>query len=147
MIDPSHIGATFPPFSYEISRVKIDELATATGDSNPVYHDLAAAQASGFLDLPAPPTLPTLFSFWAHPPLLNRLAEIGANLARVLHTEEEYEYLAPICAGDTVTGTMRIANVRSRRGMDLVYLETTYMNQRGETAVLARSMLIVQHER
>lgn len=144
MVDPSHIGTVFPPFSYEVERSKIRELAGALGDPNPLYRDVEAARSAGFADLPAPPTLPTLFSFWADPPLLARLAQIGVEMARVLHAEEEYEYHAPVHAGDTIHGVVKIANIRSRRGMDMVNLEMIYTNQRDEVVVVARTMMIVR---
>jgi acyl dehydratase len=146
MIDPSFVGMTFPPFSYEVDRAKIRELAAATGDQNPLYRDLAAAQAAGFPDLPAPPTLPTLFGFWPSTSLLDHLRTIGVELRRVLHGEEEYEYHRPVFPGDIMTGAMTITNIRSRKTMDLVTLETTYTNQRGELAVVAKTLMIVRND-
>ncbi len=144
MIDPAIVGTTFPPFQYAVERSKIRELAAALGDPNPIYRDVEAARAAGYPDLPAPPTLPTLFSFWAEPPLLSRLETLGVDLPRVLHGEEEYEYRRPVYAGDTITGTMTVTNVRARRGMEFLSLETTYVNQHGETVVIARTLMIVR---
>lgn len=143
-IDPARVGTVFPAFSYEVERSKIRELAAALGDANPLYHDVEAARAAGFPDLPAPPTMPTLFSFWSEPPMLARLAELGVELARVLHAEEEYEYHAAVYAGDTIIGVMKLVSARSRRGMEIVNLETSYSNQRGAVVAVARTMMIVR---
>ncbi len=47
-INPEYAGRTFEPSGpYEVSRVKIAEFATAIGDTSPLCHDRAAAQAAG----------------------------------------------------------------------------------------------------
>ncbi len=37
MFDASKIGQSFPPFTIEVERGKVRELALAIGDENPVY--------------------------------------------------------------------------------------------------------------
>jgi acyl dehydratase len=144
MLDPTLIGTMFPAVNYEISRAKIRELARALGDPNPIYHDLAAAQAAGYPDLPLPPTFATLFGFWPSESLLDRLIELGVELRQVLHTEEEYEYLAAIYAGETVTGVTTITNLRSRREMEFINLTTNYTNQRAEPVLIAHTTMLVR---
>ena len=65
----------------------------------------------------------------------------------MLHGEQEFEYLRPVYAGDTLTARGRISNVEKRPGkrggeMTLVTLETEYKNQRGEVCLYARSTII-----
>ncbi len=47
MFDKNLLGHSFPPFTFELSQIKIHELALAIGDTNPIYHDRSAAQAIG----------------------------------------------------------------------------------------------------
>ena len=47
MFDTSKVGQSFPPFTVEVERCKIHELALAVGDPNPIYHDRDAAQQAG----------------------------------------------------------------------------------------------------
>ena len=46
MFDKSKIGYSFPPFTIEVERGKIRELALAIGDDNPIYQSREAAQAA-----------------------------------------------------------------------------------------------------
>ncbi|MBV9709868.1 MAG: MaoC family dehydratase N-terminal domain-containing protein [Ktedonobacteraceae bacterium] len=148
MFDKSHIGESFPPFTIEVERCKISELALAIGDDNPVYHSREAAQAEGFKDVPLFPTAPTIFSFWGNTRQGDHLEQVGIKMARVLHGEEEYEYLAPIYPGDILTGTTTIVDGKTRQlkdgSMDIVTLETRYTNQDKQPVLVARTMAIVR---
>ena len=118
MFDQSKLGHSFPPFTIEVERGKIHELALAIGDENPIYHDRNIAQTMGYRDVPLPPTAPTIFSFWGNTQLWQQLASVGINVMRVLHGEEEYEYLSPIYPNDTITGVATIIDGKTRRGKD-----------------------------
>lgn len=149
MFDTSKVGQTFPPFTVEVYRNKIDELTTAIGDPNPIYHSREAAQAAGYPDVPLSPTSPTLFNFWGNRNGGRNLASVGINLARVLHGEEEYEYLAPIYPGDVLTGVSKIVEGRHRAGrdgssMDIVTTETSYTNQHNQLVLKARTTIVVR---
>ena len=146
MIDPALVGTSFPAVSYSVDRAKIRELAAAIGDPNPLYYDLAAARAAGFPDLPAPPTLPTLFAFWPSPSVLDLLAQLGIELRQILHGEEEYVYGAPVYAGDTISGFTKLVSARARRTMEFITLETVYTNQRGQHAATAKTLMIARHD-
>src|SRR5690606_25589971 len=70
-------------FEVPIERGKIREFARATGSANPAYDGPDAV---------IPPTfLTTAGNFWATPADLPT-GELGFELARVLHGEEEYEF-------------------------------------------------------
>jgi acyl dehydratase len=144
MFDKSKIGTSFPPFSIEVERGKIHELALAIGDNNPIYHSREAAQAAGYKDVPLFPTAPTMFSFWGHTERANRLASTGLNVTRILHGEEEFEYLAPIYPGDTLTGMTKIVDGKTRGTMDVLVTETRYTNQNNQPVLVARTMLLVR---
>jgi acyl dehydratase len=144
MFDKSKIGHSFPPFTIEVERVKIRELALAIGDDNPIYQSGEAAQAAGYPDVPLYPTAPTIFNFWGNSKMEEQMASIGINFMRVLHSEEEYQYLAPINAGDTLTGVTTIIDGKSRQGMDIVTLEVRYTNQHNQPVLTTREMLVVR---
>lgn len=148
MFDKEKVGYSFPAFTITIERGKIHELALAIGDENPIYHDPAAAKAAGYDDLPLPPTAPTIFTFWGNTQLWEQLASVGINVARVLHGEEEYEYVAPIAANDTLTGVTTIVDGKTRRtregSMDILTTETRYTNQHQQHVLSAKTMFIVR---
>ena len=71
----------------------------------------------------------------------------GLDNRYVLHGEEEYEYFAPVLAGDVLTCKARISDAYEKAGkrggkMTFVVFEYTYFNQRGEKALVSRSTLI-----
>jgi Acyl dehydratase len=149
MFDKEKLGYSFPPFLITLERGKIHELAAAIGDENPLYHDVAAAKAAGYQDIPLSPTGPTMFTFWGNTQLWEQLRGVGINVMRILHGEEEYEYLAPIQPGDTLTGVTTIVDGKSRRGkdgssMDVVTTETSYTNQEHVLVLRAKTVFVVR---
>ena len=148
MFDISKIGQSFPSFTIEVEAYKMHEFALAIGDDNPIYHNRAAAQATGYPDIPLFPTAPTIFWFWGNTELVNQLASIGIDFTRVLHSGEEYHYLAPIYPGDTLTGIMKVADGKVlRQGgipTQIVILEINYTNQHGHHVLKARETLAVR---
>lgn len=149
MFDTSKIGQSFPPFTVEVERCKIHELNLALGDDNPIYHSREAAQAAGYKDVPLSPTAPTMLSFWGNTRLGGQLMSVGIQVMRILHGEEEYEYLAPIYPGDTLTGVTRIAEGKSRQGrdgssMDILTTETRYTNQQDQEVLKTRTTIVVR---
>jgi len=148
MFDTSKVGQSFPPFTIEVERCKIHELALAIGDDNPIYHSREAAQEAGYSDVPLFPTAPTMFSFWGNTKFGRNLVDLGVNPMAILHGEEEYEYLAAINPGDTLTGVTTLVDGKTRKGqtgsMDILTLETRYTNQHDKTVLVARTVAIVR---
>jgi hypothetical protein len=88
---------------------------------------------------------------WTHnrwPSGAQRMSEMaGLDNRYVLHGEEEYEYFAPVLAGDVLTCKARVSDAYEKAGkrggkMIFVVFEFTYFNQRGEKALVSRSTLI-----
>jgi acyl dehydratase len=149
MFDKSKVGQSFPPFTIEVQRNKIHELTTAIGDGNLIYHSRAAAQAAGYDDVPLFPSAPTIFSFWGNTNFGSELSKAGINVMRILHGEEEYEYLAPIHPGDTLTGVTTIIDGKNRQGkdgssMDILTTETRYTNQQNQPVLNTRTTIVVR---
>src|SRR5262249_47700438 len=131
MFDTSKIGHTFPPFTFTIESSKLRELALAIGDDNPIYQSKPAAQQSGYQNIPLLPTTGPILLFRENTHYVEQLAELGLDSSRLLHREEEYEYLAPIHPGETLTGVMTILDGATRKGpadtiIDLVTIQLRY---------------------
>ncbi|MFO7250128.1 MAG: MaoC family dehydratase N-terminal domain-containing protein [Actinomycetes bacterium] len=107
------IGRSYPaPEPYEVSRVKIKEFALAIGDENPIYLNREAARAAGHPDVVAPPTFPIVFTLTGASEALAD-PEFGLNFAMVVHGEQRFEYQRPIYAGDVLSHTSTIMDIRS----------------------------------
>ncbi len=142
-MNKGEIGNTGTPVTMHVERGKIREFARAIKDDNPIYFDEAyATHAAG--GIVPPPTFTMTLGFWddgRSRPLLTY------DVRRLLHGEQEFEYLAPIHAGDVLTATAHVADVYEKAGsrggtMTFGVLETTFTNQRGEKVLLSRSTLI-----
>ncbi len=150
MFDSSQIGQSFPPFTIEVERGKVQEVALAIGDDNPIYQSREAAQAVGYADVPLVPTFPTVFAFWGNTQKMQQQASLGIELKRVLHGEEAYEYLAPIAPGDTLTGVMTLIDAKTTQGrgggpsMEIITFETRYTNQHGTPVLTDREVVILR---
>jgi len=143
MLDPALKGKTSAPSVYEMSREKIREYAQAIGETNPIYFDVASARAQGYPDLVCPPTGASIFALR---PIMDLLLEPGSNInvARLVHGEQEYEFVAPVFAGDTLTTVATITDVYSRGNLDFILFETVSRNQHGQTAVIGRANMIIR---
>jgi acyl dehydratase len=150
MFDKSKIGQSFAPFTYEVQSNKIHELTTAIGDNNPIYHSQEATQKAGFSAVPISPTAPTMFSLWGDQRRGTNMKDAGIDVARILHGEEEYEYLAPIYPNDVLTGTTTLMDGKTRLGsdgrtMDILTMETRYINQQQKHVLTSKTTIVVRN--
>jgi acyl dehydratase len=149
-LDKSYVGHTFEPFTFEVDKSKIRELAQALGDDNPIYYDDEAARAAGLPGIVAPPTFPTLFKMWGEGGSSPHIKTLGGNVLRLLHGEESYEYFGYISPGDLITGQTKVVSIDEKKGrssrLDIVKLQTDYRNQRDELVVVGRTTIVIRGE-
>ncbi|MCM3766195.1 MaoC family dehydratase N-terminal domain-containing protein [Neobacillus niacini] len=129
------VGIHFEPFTFEIEKGKIKEFAMAIGDANPCY------QAGEAL----PPTFATVIEMWGGTDFIELAEKLELELPKVLHGEQEYEYLGKIKVGERVTGVTSVTNAISKENMDLIKLETHYKNEAGELVLISRNTVIERH--
>ncbi len=155
MADKTKVGKVFPPYIFEVEKGKIAEFAMAVSQKEsksqvkPIYVDSGAAKAAGYKDVIPTSTFQTCFLLWGGGGLIPMLQEVGIDLIRLLHGEEEYEYLLPIHPGDVMTGVTRVVEMydKEKKGkpgkfMEFTVLEAEIRNQRGELAIRARTTLV-----
>lgn len=120
-IDRSVIGTVLPETTLLVDRSRLRLFAKATGTTDPVYTDIGAARAAGHPDLPVPPTfLCALHN--EQPDPLSWIADLGVDLARVLHGEQSFEYRSMAYAGQYLTARSRITDVYRKKGGALEFL-------------------------
>jgi len=141
-LDASIVGKTFASAApYQVGREKIREFASAIGDSNPAYHDVNAAQALGYRDLVAPPTFGFILQMKAMELALFD-PSVGVELSRVIHGEQKFDYARPIVAGDEITVTPTIEEVKSRPGMDMITIRGDLTDAAGDAVGSLRSVIV-----
>jgi acyl dehydratase len=141
-LNPDFIGKTYPDTPpYAIGREKLREFANAIGDSSPVFHDLEAARALGYSDLPAPPTFAFAVTMRAMATAMFD-PELGLNYALVVHGEQGFEYRRPLQAGDDVVVKSFIADIGSRGRNEFLVTQADVVTLDGELVVSTRSVIV-----
>jgi hypothetical protein len=132
--------ATEPETNWVVERGKISEFARAC---------LNVSAAHDGPEAIAPPTFPQTLSFWRM--RQNRPREAGRegmDMRRVLHGEQEFEYLRPLRAGDVLTTSSRVKDQYEKEGkrggtMKFVVTETVFKDQHGEIVAYSRGTSIL----
>jgi acyl dehydratase len=129
-VNAALVGKVSPPETFRLDPDRVAAFATAIGH-----------RGDG-----VPPTLLTA------PELAAGLArvvvdpELGLDLARVLHGEQEYRWERPLSAGETVTAAATIEAVRSKGGVGFLVLRTEFRDAAGAIVAVGRSTLIERVE-
>lgn len=142
MIDKQFIGKQLPSFRTVAEAGRLRFFAKAIGETNPVYFDESAAHDAGHPGLPLPPTF--LFSLEFEQPDTSWRDEIGIELPRILHGEQQFTYHRVAYAGDVLLFESRIADIYDKKGgaLEFVVRETRVTNQRGEHVADLRSVIV-----
>lgn len=146
MIDKRFIGHAFAPFSAQVEAGRLRFFAKATGQTDPVYSDEAAARAAGLPALPVPPTF--LFCLEMEAPDPAAIRELlGMDYRSLLHGEQGFTYHAPAYAGDTLTFRQCIEDIYDKKGgaLEFVVRKTDVTNQRGERVAELRCVTVVRN--
>ncbi|MFB8240707.1 MaoC family dehydratase N-terminal domain-containing protein [Kitasatospora purpeofusca] len=143
-LDPSFIGRTYPPTEpYEVGREKIREFAVAVGDTNPVYRDPEAAKALGHPDVIAPPTFPIVLTMRASGQVVQD-PELGLDYSRVVHGDQKFSYTRPVRAGDRLTVSVTVDNIKSLAGNDVLTVRGEVADESGEHVVTSVMTLVAR---
>lgn len=151
MIDrDKHIGQASESRTVEVERGFLRFFAEATGETDPVYFDDAAALAAGFRALPAPPTY--LFSLNMSVPakigaVLDPVNGMGVDMSRILHGEQSFTYHRPICAGDRLTLVTTTRDIYAKKGgaLEFVVQDTTAHDENGVLVAEMESVTVVRN--
>ncbi len=141
------IGRESPPVTYEVDNLGCRQFARSVGYTDPVFYDEDYAKSHGHRGIVAPA------GFLGHP-VYNparpargpEMPGLNIPLKRVLNGGTDVEYFGEICAGDVLTGTMKVSDLQEREGkmgpMIIVSTETTFKNKAGATLAIMRGTAI-----
>ena len=146
LLDRSALGKTSAPTLNEVERGAIRRFAESLGDGNPVYFDADYARASGLPNVMAPPTFPLSFHTGSD------LREVlGVPLRSLITAECGFEYERPICAGDRLLVTSRVAEVSERPGatgrVEVAVLEDEGRDEEGRLVYRLRRTFVVRGQK
>ena len=154
-IDPRHVGRRYGPFRNTICAEHIRAFTiavsggvpgyswTAQGDPPPGSLDGDAAGRSPDGALVAPPTFGVTFAMKPFA-LACSDPELGLDLLRLLHAEQEFEHGAPVRPGDELSTVGEIVEIRSRGSLDFLTVRSETTNGAGERVLVARWSAVVR---
>lgn len=128
-IDRRHLGYALPPFTVEVTPARIALFRKAIGAD------------AGAPDV-APPTF--MKAVEGEQNSSRRILEaLGVDLKRVLHAEQQFDYLGPIRAGDALTVQRTVTDLYDKKNgaMDFIVIESTVSH--AERGLLGRSRQVV----
>ena len=147
------IGVESEAWTHEVTTTSVRAFARGVGYTDLVYYDEPAARAAGYRSLPCPPTylgtavfIPGQCSDTFSGPKQSG-PSLDHGLPNLLDGGTETEYLADICAGDTLRVSSKISDLTVREGrstgqMLIVTRETKVVNQNRELVALQRGQAI-----
>jgi len=141
------IGKESEPVTIEVDKTAVRMFARAVGYKDLIFYDEQYAKSKGYRSLPVP------MGFLGHPIYRpdrpSRPAYVMAfqtPYQRVLNGGTDIEYYEPICAGDVLTTTTKVADIVERTGsigpMLVIISEITCRNQAGKPVATFRGTLI-----
>ncbi|WP_029090285.1 FAS1-like dehydratase domain-containing protein [Brevibacterium album] len=141
-------GASYSlPQPYEVSREAIAEFARAVGAENPAHFDAEAARGLGYADVVAPATFPVIPSQRCEGIYISS-PEAGIDYSRVVHGQEQFEYVRPVVAGDRLAATTHVDGLREAGGNAMITTRTELSDaESGDLVVTVTSTIVVRGEK
>jgi acyl dehydratase len=136
------IGQDVLSYKFTVETGKIREFVQAIGDTNPVYVNCDVAKAHGYKDIVAPPTFGILMDMWGGNMFEAMCQSLGLQAVKTLHGGQEYNYFDEINPGDVITAHMRVSSVSEKESMNIINLDTDYINQYGKKVLQCRETTI-----
>jgi acyl dehydratase len=131
---------TSPALTWVVEAGKIAEFARAVLNPSPAHEGDDAV---------ASPTFPQSMALWRAraPRPESGTGRGGLDMRRVLHGEQEFEYVRPLRPGDVLTATSHVKDRFEKEGkrggtMTFIVSETVFRDQSGEIVAYSRGTTI-----
>ena len=146
-IDRALVGKEYPAFVVTAERGKIKAFARAIGDLNQNYVDDDIGGASAWGDIIAPPTFAITFRDESAD-TGTLLKDLGVDISRILHGEQEFELHRPLTPGETFLCRPKITDIYEKSGrsgpMAFVVRETYVTDKTNELVATLRGVTVVR---
>lgn len=133
MPDSSHVGRSYRAAGQVVEVERAASFARAIAGRDPVYDEGSV-----------PPTFAAVYLMF---PALGQIfgdAEVGINLAGLIHGEQGFTFHQPVKPGDVVDSEATIASVDEKRGMTFVGVDMQSKRQDGTPVCSGRALLIIR---
>jgi N-terminal half of MaoC dehydratase len=122
-------GREYDPVTVELDPEHVAAFAWAIG----------ADPAAG-----VPPTYAAVYSLGVTAPQLFGDDEAAIDFGKLLHAEQEFEWMRHPSVGDSVTSRARVSSDVSRRGLRFVTLETDTTSSDGSPVCRSRALFVIR---
>jgi acyl dehydratase len=120
------VGRQYPPVTTNVTLDAIQNYARAYNDDNPAFFD--DSRPGGIV---APPMFGVTVIWEAIlKPVMD--PELQADLIRLVHGEQDMEFLSPIRPGDVITATAKIISIETKATGETLTVELNAANQKGQ---------------
>lgn len=146
-IDRKHLGRRYGPYRFAVGEEHVRSFVAATGGgvpgrvfsappafAHPLTWDEGAASASPNGGIVAPPTFATAFAIQPFSAAISDPA-LAVNVLRLVHGEQEFEFLEVVRPGDVLVTTGVITRIQDRANLDFLAVTTETTNQHGRLVV------------
>lgn len=146
-IDRKHLGRRYGPYRFTVGIEHVRDFVAATGGgvpgqvfaapperAHPWTWDEDAARASPYGGIVAPPAFAAAFAITPFAKACSD-PELEVNVLRLVHSEQEFEFLEVVRPGDVLETSGEITGIRERGNLDFLEVSTTTTNQRGVPVV------------
>lgn len=132
------VGKAYAPLVYGITAEESIKYAVGINENLPLFID--ESRTGGIL------THPMFAVKYAGSAIVNAFfdPDLNVNFARLVHGEQEMEFLAPVKPGDTITTVLRIAAVEEKSTGETFTTETNSTNQGGKPVVRTLSTFFIR---
>jgi acyl dehydratase len=128
------VGKKYPPAGYEVTAEAIQKYAAATNEDNPAFSGPDPVAPPCFPMVPAGLTVAqALFD-----------PELGANLLRLVHGEQDHLFHEPIKSGDTLSVESSLESVEKKETGETFTITSQLTNQLGRLAAELRSVMFIR---
>lgn len=129
------LALVLDPIPIDVERGRLRLFAKAIGEPNPIYTDVAAAQAAGHPDLPAPPSFLGNAIELEIPDPLYWMSAVGIDITSTMHGGQEIVFHKMVFAGDSLLLKRRIVDVYTKKGGALEFIVKRTDIMRGDDLV------------
>ena len=134
-IDRKFLGYTLPAFTVTVTPERLANFCEAIGEPAPAEGERLA-----------PLTFMKVLE--GEDNSSRRILEaLGVELKRVLHAEQQFDYFAPIRAGDAVRVERKVADLYDKKGglLDFIVIETSFTAPSGALLGKSRQIVLVRN--
>lgn len=131
----------WPPVEYHVGRESIRQFVEVTGERRVIYRDPEVSTEAGFRDQVAPPMFAAVYTWGSIRPALEGS---GIDLTQLLHTAQEFVWSEPVCAGDVITTTAELADLKESKKASTYVLATRSHNQEGDEVTRGTTTVLVK---